>query len=131
MYRARLLLLTLVLALAAGCASGAATAGRTGRSDLITEEQLRARGFGSVYEAVETLRSNWLRTRGSDTLAGTPTMVQVYVDNTRLGGVETLRGVSPLSVSYIQWYNANDATARWGIGHGAGVIYVSTAPLRN
>jgi hypothetical protein len=130
MLRGRLLVLMLFLAVAAGCASGPATAGRTGRSDLITEEQLRARGFGSVYDAVETLRSNWLRTRGSDTLAGTPTQIQVYVDNTRLGGVENLRGISPLSVSYIQWYNANDATARWGIGHGAGVIYVSTAPMR-
>ena len=130
MLRGRLLVTMLFLAVVAGCASGGATAARAGRSDLITEEQLRARGFGSVYEAVETLRSNWLRTRGSDTLSGQPTVVQVYVDNTRLGGVENLRGISPLAVSYIQWYNANDATARWGIGHGAGVIYVSTAPMR-
>jgi hypothetical protein len=127
MLKARLGLLLLVVSVV-GCAGG--TTQRAGRSDLIVEEQLRSRGFASVYEAVETLRSNWLRPRGQDTLIGTASEVQVYMDNVRMGGVGTLRQISPSTVTFIQWYNANDATARWGIGHGAGAIYVSTRAIQ-
>jgi hypothetical protein len=127
MLKARLALALLAFSML-GCA-GATAQGGAGRSDIIVAEQLRARSFPSVYDAVETLRSNWLRTRGQDSFS-TPTEIQVYMDNVRMGGVATLRSISPSTVTYIQWYNANDATARWGIGHGAGAIYVSTRAIQ-
>ena len=129
MPRARLLVLALLVAIAAGC-SGATSGSRAGRSDVVTQEQLQGRGFASAYDAIEALRGGWLRTRGATTLMGPEAEIQVYMDNTRLGNVATLRQIPTVNVSYIQWYNANDATARWGIGHGAGAIFVSTAPVR-
>ena len=128
MLKARLALALLAFSIV-GCA-GATSQGGAGRSDLIVADQLRSRGFASVYDAVEQLRSNWLRTRGRDSLMGPPSEVQVYLDNVRMGGVATLRQISPATVTYVQWYNANDATARWGIGHGAGAIYVSTRTIQ-
>ncbi|MGH7463012.1 MAG: hypothetical protein ACREMA_18555 [Longimicrobiales bacterium] len=52
----------------------------------------------------------------------------VYIDDTRLGGVETLRSISTASISYIRYYDGVTATGRWGIDHGQGVIFVSTRP---
>ena len=122
------LLFALLLLLGACAGGGAGT--RTGRSDMIVQEQIAGRGFASAYDAIESMRGGWLRTRGRTTLIGAETEIQVYLDNTRLGGIATLRQIPAVNVTYIQWFNANDATARWGIGHGAGVIFVSTAALR-
>ena len=122
-------LLLALLLLAGGCASNGASQ-RAGRADLIVQEQIQGRGFASAYDVVEALRGGWLRTRGEGTLTGPPTEIQVYLDATRLGNTSTLRQIPAVNVTYIQWYNANDATARWGIGHGAGAIYVSTTPGR-
>lgn len=94
---------------------------------VITREQLIAAHFTSVYDAVQGLRSNWLQTRGADSFS-MPTEVKVYLDNTLLGGVETLRAIAPASVSYVRYYDGIAATTRWGLGHGAGAIYVSTLP---
>lgn len=123
------LVLTLLLFVLSGCASAGPGTRTGGRSDLIVEEQIRSRGFTSAYDVVETLRGNWLRTRGQDSFS-TPSEIQVYVDNVRLGGINTLRQISPISITYIQWFNPIDASARWGLGHGAGAIYVSTSTAR-
>ena len=80
-----------------------------------------------MYDAVLALHSNWLRTRGSDSFTS-PTQVQVYVDGTRYGGVESLRTLPVGSVNYIQHFDGLTASARWGLDHGQGVIFVSTKP---
>jgi hypothetical protein len=54
--------------------------------------------------------------------------VQVYLDDTRLGGVETLRTLSTANVVFIRHVNGIDAAARWGLDHGQGVILISTRP---
>jgi hypothetical protein len=76
---------------------------------------------------VQALRANWLNTRGVDSFR-TPSRVWVYVDNVRLGGVESLRGVSIGSISYIEHFDGIAASGRWGLDHGAGVIHVLTHP---
>jgi hypothetical protein len=94
---------------------------------MLTREQLAEHRFTTAYEAVAALRSNWLETRGVDSFR-TPSQVLVYMDNVRLGGVETLRGVAISAITYIQHYDGISATERWGFDHGAGVILVSTQP---
>ena len=42
--------------------------------------------------AVQTLRSNWLQTRGRDSYAS-PSAVVVYLDNQKLGGTDALRAI--------------------------------------
>ena len=123
---------TVVLVAFAACAGAGARRGQEAvheNRDLLTHEQIEGHGFTNAYEAIEALRSNWLSTRGTDTILGTPTEVVVYYDETRLGGVETLRWIAPMDIAYIRYFDGKEATARWGVGHGQGVIYVSTHPM--
>lgn len=123
------LALLCVAALAAGCAGrNSPKTGETRDHAMLTKEQLAENHFNTAYDAVEALRSNWLRTRGTDSFQ-TPSEVLVYLDNTRLGGTETLREIAANTVVYMRFYDGVAATGRWGVGHAAGVIYVSTHPL--
>jgi hypothetical protein len=122
--------LPLSLLLLGACATAGGVAPPQGRSDLIVEEQIRGNSYATVYDAVVALRPNWLRTRGSDSFSN-PTQIQVYVDNVRVGGIANLQQISSVAAYYVQWYDGIEASARWGLGHGAGVIFVSTAPMRN
>lgn len=111
----------------AGCATAGGTGANFGRPDLLSEEQLRAQSFSTVYDAVQALRPSWLRTRGMDSIRN-PGQIQVYLDNIRVGGIGYLSQISAVSVSYIRWYDGIDASSRWGLDHGNGVIFVSTTP---
>ena len=93
---------------------------------IITQQEITEHKFETLYDAIQALRPNWLQTRGTNSLTQNPTSVQVYLDNTRLGGVETLSTINLSSVVYIRHYDGVEATARWGLDHGAGVIFVST-----
>lgn len=119
-------LVVLIAALVIAC-GGRGTGASTPRADrsLITREQILQNGFTNAFEAVESLRSNWLLTRGPDSIRN-PSEVLVYLDNTRLGGVQSLRTISTNSIQWIRYYDGLTATARWGLDHGQGVIFVST-----
>lgn len=120
----------LVLATAAtACASAGGQSPRTDRN-LLTYEQIQETNKQNVYDVVESLRSNWLRTRGPTSLQGPNAEVQVYLDDTRMGSVTNLRAISTAPVRYIRWFDGIAATGRWGLDHGAGVIYVSTRDER-
>jgi len=93
--------------------------------DYLTQEQMREGQFTTVFDAIESLRANWLVARGTDSFA-TPSEVWVYFDSTKLGGVETLKSVRVSDVIYVRHYSGIDATTRWGVGHSAGVIYLSS-----
>jgi hypothetical protein len=120
------LILLLLSTAACGARSGSSAGGRADRN-VITQEQIRQSRFNNAYEAVQALHGNWLQARGTDSFAR-PTAVIVYVDDTRMGGVETLRTITTASISYIRYYDGLAATGRWGMDHGQGVIYVSTRP---
>jgi hypothetical protein len=121
----RLLVVTL-FALCASCAGHRAPqSGERSDRSVITKAQLSENRFINAFEAVQSLHSNWLQTRGTDSFQN-PSQVWVYLDNTRLGGVETLRQIELTTVMYIRWFDGIAATARWGLDHGSGVIFVST-----
>ncbi|HEY9227093.1 MAG TPA: hypothetical protein VIP11_10630 [Gemmatimonadaceae bacterium] len=111
-----------------GCSrSATASAPRTDRS-ILSHEQLGDHRYSNAYDAVEALRSNWLNTRGTDSFRN-PSQVRVYLDNVSLGDVQTLKTIAISAVVYIRYFDGVTATSRWGLNHGAGVIYVSTRPL--
>jgi hypothetical protein len=116
------------LALTSACVSTPRSA-RSSSANIaaITEEQLAERHYQTLYDAVLALRSNWLSTRGTDSF-NSPSRVIVYLDDSRFGGVESLSGLSTQGIASVTHLNGIDATARWGIGHSAGVISVHTWP---
>jgi hypothetical protein len=94
---------------------------------VLTQDDLVDHQYENVLEAVQTLRANWLNDRGPDSFAS-PSHIWVYIDNTKVGDVQSLAAISTRYVSSIRKVNGIDATARWGIGHSAGVIAVMTWP---
>ncbi|MHB0962648.1 MAG: hypothetical protein ACYC5V_05510 [Gemmatimonadaceae bacterium] len=119
----------LVASFTDGCKASLPAAGEE-RPDQqwIMREQIAEPRFSSAYDVVRALRSNWLSTRGSASLRS-KVEVQVYLDGVHLGGVQALQGLSTPSIQYIRYINGTDATTRWRIGHGRGVIFVGTGPL--
>jgi hypothetical protein len=95
---------------------------------MLTQTQFDAHQFNTAFDAIESLRSNWLKTRGTDSFQN-PSQVRVYLDNISLGDTATLRTIAINTIVYIRYFDGVQATARWGLNHGAGVIYVSTRPL--
>jgi hypothetical protein len=94
--------------------------------NVLTQEQLIEHGFANALEAVQALRPNWLQTRGANTLIANQVRVLVYLDDTRLGGTETLGSIATPSIVTIRHIDGIAASARWGLDHGQGVILVST-----
>jgi hypothetical protein len=126
----RLARLAFVVLLASGyaCTRVKPDAGARVDRNMITKEQLTKNHYSTVYDAVEALRANWLQTRGTDSFQS-PSQVKVYLDNAMYGGVESMRNISATTISFIRWFDGVSASARWGLDHGAGVIFVSTRPV--
>ena len=120
-------MLAAALVVASGCLHRSPDPTDVADHALITRQQLDENHFLTVYDAVEALHQNWLQTRGVDSFS-TPSQVQVYLDNTRLGGVDQLHNIATTTVTWIRHFDGIAATGRWGLDHGAGVIYVSTHP---
>lgn len=56
--------------------------------------------------------------------------IRVYIDDVSVGGVEMLRNVPKEAVVSLQWLSPIEATTRYGGGHMAGVIAVTTGARR-
>ena len=124
MKRAPLFVAALFL-LCSGCASGkGGTRTNTDRT-VITRAQLQQNNFTNAYDAVASLHSNWLQKRGTDSFLA-PGEILVYVDEVRFGGIETLRSLASSSIGSIRFFDGIAASNRWGVGHGNGVILVSS-----
>jgi len=123
-------------------------------ADYITREQLTTQKFSNLYELIESMHNNWLRERipspgdralsgnradttgkaqytndygaGGKSFPGANGGIQVYIDGTRAGGVDQLKNLHANELWSVRRINGIDAQARFGIGHGAGVIYVTT-----
>jgi hypothetical protein len=122
--------LSLTACASSGAKSSGAAAGPRVSRDLLTTEQIQSTKYNNLYDVVQALRSNWMNDRGQDSLNGPSSVVLVYLNDTKLGGVEELKAISPGEVTYIRHYDGITAAGRWGLDHGKGVIYVSTHPLQ-
>ncbi|MGQ0643561.1 MAG: hypothetical protein ACT4P6_22670 [Gemmatimonadaceae bacterium] len=130
---------------AAACASGGSSSGAApgavttpsgprGSANLITEPEIAATGLQSIYEVIERLRPNMLRTRGQmgrvtgaaggDSGAGMST-IKVYQNGSPIGDITMLRNIQASSVKTVQYLSSSDATTRFGTGHDAGAILVT------
>lgn len=101
-----LLLLSLV---GAGCATAGSGDGRV-RQDLITQAEIEEVGFSNLYEVVQRLRPRWLSTRGQQSFNAEPEVV-VFQGQVLLGGVETLRQLSPDMARSLRYLDGATASA--------------------
>jgi len=128
------LVLSIVIA---GCSSGSstpqtgATPAPTGtrparrQANLITEEELAQSSARNGLQAVQMLRPDWLRGRGSASIRDvSPAAVIVYVNDQRLGGVNELEQLNVTAIKSLRFMSASEATNRYGTGHTGGVITV-------
>ena len=123
-----LIALTPTMLLLPACASsGAAGGGSSPRrnSNVLTAEDLATYQQDSLHDAIRRLRATWLRRRGAGTSTSVE-VVQVYVDNARMGDSNALRNIAVNDVARVEYMNGGDATTRFGTGHGGGAILVTT-----
>lgn len=52
--------------------------------------------------------------------------LHVHIDDVRVGDVDVLRTIPATAVASIRWLSASDASTKYGNGHTAGVIAVTT-----
>jgi hypothetical protein len=95
---------------------------------LITRDVIRSTQYTNLFDVIQTLRSNWIRVRAAQSIEGRSPVLQVYLDNQRLaGGLDELKTMSPVNIESVRYFDPVQASARWGLDHGAGAIYVTTA----
>lgn len=117
---------------ASGPTTGPTTTTRSTRTpDLITKADINATPAGNAYDLVNRLRPQWLRTTGVGSVSGgtaTSYGIVVFLDNVRMGGLETLRSMDSGSIVSIRYLTAERAASLPGIGRDpiAGAIVVST-----
>ena len=107
----------------AGCASGGGGGGdgapRGGANRIIMEELAPLQQL-DCYQAIQRLRPNWLRQRGSSA-------PQVMVDGSRQsGGLDVLRSYRAADVQEMRYISGTDATTRFGTGYDGGAIMITT-----
>ncbi|HJU75328.1 MAG TPA: hypothetical protein VJ717_16415 [Gemmatimonadaceae bacterium] len=99
-------------------AAAQTTAPQRGNSRLITRQEIESVPLETIYDVIERLRPNMLRSRGSP--------IMVYLNTTLLGEVSTLRGIQASSVRQVEFVSASDATTRFGTGVPGGAIVITS-----
>jgi hypothetical protein len=129
-YARRVAVLCFAVSLVA-CASSSALGGKTQRSQTtLLVEEIRSTQYTNLYDVILALRSNWVRVRTGESFTKSA-VLQVYLDQQRIGGVDELKGIQTLNVEMVRFFDGPTASARWGLDHGAGAILVQSAtPLR-
>jgi hypothetical protein len=96
----------------ASASAGTSTSG-VRRSNVLTREELEASSTSNLYDAINRLRPQWLRTSTSTQTRTTGEgglQVVVYQGTTQLGGVEVLRQMAPSYVATIRYLDGNQAS---------------------
>ena len=106
-----------------------------GQRDDITRKDIEAvvAQSSTAYDIVKLLRPEMLLRR---TVTGVEPVARqlpnelpglhVHVDDVRVGAVDFLSTIPARAVASIQWLSASEASTKYGNGHTAGVISVTT-----
>ncbi len=109
-----------------GCTHpGADVAPPSGAQDVLAAGEIERSNAGTLHEAIERLRPQYLLSRGRASMRAPNSLLPVvFVDNVPQASIESLRGISARDVQYVRFLSAADATTRYGTGYMAGVIEV-------
>jgi hypothetical protein len=111
----------------AGCAAATTTSSSrgTGAGMQLTQSELAAANSDNLYDAITKLHPEWLSSRGATSVTdSSPTGVDVYMNGSFLGKADYLRDVRLLDVGSVRYWDAGQASARFGMGHPRGVIEI-------
>ncbi len=93
----------------------------------VTEEELMATHATTLYDALQQIRPEFLRTRGISSIQNPKADIpRVFVDNVEMGDVEFLKTLNIADVAEVQHLSAEQATTRWGTGYVGGALLVLT-----
>jgi hypothetical protein len=123
MRRRHVLVIAGILVAGAACAASAPNEAPRPSRDVIEPAEFEALNLATAADVVRQLRPRWLQLRS---VGGTTEEPVVYVDNMRRGGLAALSQVPATAVREIRYFNATDATTRFGTGHRGGAIVVTT-----
>ncbi|HEX7240234.1 MAG TPA: hypothetical protein VF263_08220 [Longimicrobiaceae bacterium] len=125
----RMVMIALLLAGTAACATAANGSGSRTNRDVLTAEEIRQAGARDAQEVVERLRPLWLRGRGGRSMGNASTGILVYLNGNRMGGLEALRGISIDMVRSMRYMDGITASAQLpgvGSGHVEGAIVITS-----
>jgi len=117
----------LAATLLTGCAAATTTSARgNGGGTQLTQSQLAAANADNLYDAIIKLHPEWLSSRGATSVTdSSPTGVDVYMDGQLVGKADYMRDVRLLDVGSVRYWDAGQASARFGMGHPRGVIEIT------
>jgi hypothetical protein len=122
----------LVLAGCKSASSNPASGMPSGDAAVITIDEIVRANRENAYLIVEKERPAWLRGRGGarsfQSAQVDAAFPLVYLDDTRLGALQTLRSVPTSQLREIRFVSPANAILRWGQGLDGGVIHVLTKP---
>ena len=105
------------------------------RPDVITADELAESGAADLYQAVQRLRPQWLRSNGARSLGGGASGgVVVYQNNAELGGLDALRQIGigfAAELRYLDGSEASNTLPGLGSRMVSGAIVVRTGNVRN
>ncbi len=120
---------------ALGCSAATTSASSSATksdAEVVSVAEIRSQDFRNAYEVVQRLRPTWLTKNTAPTRLGmtvgggggvqtdSGSGLLVYLDNTRLGGVNALRDITVAGIGSIEYMDAAKATATLpGIGSSA------------
>jgi len=113
-----------------GCSASSGPTPRTSAQpkadpDLISTAEIDSQSFRDAYDVVQRLRPNWFtrKTGGSSArrMGASGSGLVVYLDKSRMGGVEALRQLNTSAIESLRFMDAATATATLP-GLGSSVI---------
>lgn len=106
----------------AACASTESSSQGSGDRLVFKELSISLSGK-TAYEVIEEVQPQWLRKRGRTSI-NNPEEVNVYLEGTEYGPVESLRQISAENVEYAEHLSSGEAQFRFGPGNPQGAIVV-------
>lgn len=111
-----------------------ATAGVRSSSDVgshdrnvVTAAELASTHSANLEDALRQLRPEFFTTRGVSSIRlGTPDLPAVYLDGTKVGGLDTLRNIDIGVVLEVRRLTPREATIRLGADSPGGALLVTT-----
>lgn len=109
--RTFLSVLLVALLVSAGCASSGGGTNVRRDSRMLTPEEIATVPVTNLYEAVERLRPRWLEMRDVRSLGTGAGQIVVFLNNSYVGGPETLRQFQAHQIVRIRYLDASQASA--------------------